>query len=1253
MTITGFDHTSGNAAPAGFAGTVALEGVPGGVAFIPASTPLIALNYYDGRFLRADDLNRERRAQRAYVDLSNQAGGAGLVNGFDVSISGGGRLQVSAGLAIDPKGRVLYLPEAVDAKISDLLAAATASGASGASGDSGQPGGGPAPSVAAFAPCEVATTTPTVPVVGGTQLYLIALAHAEGLCGNAEVFGRLCDDACITASDRPYIIDGVVLLLVPLVLHRALIGSSSVTLTDAHLRSSVASAYFADEWDAGASLLSATGLSSNVWCRGAPPLVGDLVPLGVLGSKGGSVGFLDEWIARRERMQSSPHLYWQGRMEMRPWPVFLAQVLQFQCQLAEALTAPAPVDGDDPCVDAHALLGESTKVIEGLVRQLATIGWNPDDTTDLDGRALARGTLAFDAFKKKVDRVMGGHLAGAAASGVLGTSFGASGGFGGAGGPAHVLIDRGIVELPAAGYLPIDLAARRSLRDQVERLLGAGVDLRFCAVRRDQIAHELERAQHMQRISLLRGLDDPNAIERVDILVPDGETRARTTSATGLGFDVDFALGYQEQPEEPERAIALAATGTGAPAAPGATDAAAAAPAGSSEREVDRAEGFEALAPRSRRFVRGVHMDPLRLPLRGAARVDAGPGSGLRVRLAGVGAASDGVRALQQLLLAVTQNRDEWSGAFTKLRKIRFGTAQPVLGDAQALAREVGRRSAAHRLTRTGSRVVSIARKPEQQVVAVAVTAWAASDPFGATKGDSVPLSATLDMYMPTTRSVGLSVRFDGRFEVIEHRSGFRGPEVVVRVIGNVTGQGANLRDAAEGGLNIDSTVVLAQTVENGEHVVAVGPPRGGRWVAISGWGGDPIEGKGSLILAGTDDERRRTLLLADDGTPSYGTRPPYAAGTVLTGQHIVDLVATQDDTIGDAGNRYHDFAVAALGILQGLHPDEPGWSEQAVQDLFPIGSAEVVVDITPTTDWVLFRRRRREDCEDTIAPVPTPSRVVTWFVKAETEDEAQRFSLVLRGGEGEKLPWTRIDTAEYDAGSATLREPGRFRTDYTSAGAGALIRFAGYASNGSGDPVGVARTQGLVGALAPDARLDEDGTVDLVGDPPPDQMVAGTEASVFFVTYDEPTKPTELSCVEVFTADVHTPNGQKLEQAIFAGDAVLTEEIDAKDKALTRLGDVQFDGANADPQDLAAVIDAFRAALEHLENQDDPRAGIGAGWIARDWADAGRAPEAEGQIKAVAEALPVPLETVVESDFSHAGRCPARLYVLLRRPNR
>jgi hypothetical protein len=109
----------------------------------------------------------------------------------------------------------------------------------------------------------------------------------------------------------------------------------------------------------------------------------------------------------------------------------------------------------------------------------------------------------------------------------------------------RVLISLGLCWMSPAGYLPVLAGSALSVNDQVRALLGEGLDLRFCITTADAVAHEVEAAQHMQRISLLQGLDDPLNKPHVDILVPDG-TALATGTATGTGL-YDAALGASTQ----------------------------------------------------------------------------------------------------------------------------------------------------------------------------------------------------------------------------------------------------------------------------------------------------------------------------------------------------------------------------------------------------------------------------------------------------------------------------------------------------------------------------------------------------------------------------------------------------------------------------------------------------------------------------------------------------------------------------------
>jgi hypothetical protein len=502
-----------------------LVGNQNGVTVIPQPTPLTRLNYFDGKFLRASDLNAEQLYLRRLVDISNQAGGPGVVHGYNLSLAAGGdNLNLGPGLAIDPQGRVLLLPEAVTIGVQNLI---DKSRQLKIAPSTVQVGAG------SFAECTVVTENPPDSVVRAGDLYLITIGFAEALCGQEDVFGKLCEDACITSTDRPYRVEGIILRAVPLQLQTPLPTSAVVALSQLHLRSRVASSYFKDERKKIASFISGDGLRSDVWCFGAEAAGGLDVPLGVIARAGNTTLFLDAWIARRERIDAPAKRYWQWRMAMRPWDVFLAQILQFQCQLA-GLFKQQPQgggNGDDPCASTRTLIREASDTVAKIANfyQAVTTRFTlqplilPQIASEEKSPTLEGGFTALDAFRKRLEAASAAFL-------IPSDKF---------------LIDGGIIELPSAGYLPVAPNSVVSVNEQVRRLLGKGVDLRFCIVRPDFVAHALEEAQHMERISLLQGLDDPKNKPKVDILVPNGEILKQKLLSPGLGFEAQLDVNSQ------------------------------------------------------------------------------------------------------------------------------------------------------------------------------------------------------------------------------------------------------------------------------------------------------------------------------------------------------------------------------------------------------------------------------------------------------------------------------------------------------------------------------------------------------------------------------------------------------------------------------------------------------------------------------------------------------------------------------------
>ncbi|HYU57928.1 MAG TPA: hypothetical protein VEO00_07760 [Actinomycetota bacterium] len=1145
MTAT---NGSGSA-PAGFDGTVVLTQGVSGLVFVPSPTPLTHLNFYDGKFLRAADLTLEQLGQRMLVELSNRAGGPGIAFGFDVSIGSNDVLSLSAGLAIDPQGRVLLLPAAVSMSVATLIQESRGLAIPAITEGTG--------GSATFALCDPAIPPPTVQSQAGTELYLLTIGHMEGLCGNEEVFGRLCDDNCVTADDRPYLLEGVVMRALPLRLSHALVTSTAVALGRVHLRSQVASAYFADEWDRGGTLLSSAGLAAATWCQGAAAMVGDAVPVGVLARAGTSTMFLDEWTARRERIEPPPRRYWDGRMELRPWDVFLAQVLQFQCQLSEILSGGArglPGGGTDPCDDAHTLLDESVRLIK-----------------ELGKRATAGKQIDPELFEK----LPGLATFGSRSEAVLDRLPVSSG---------RILIDGGIVELPPAGYLPVDPHSTVALSDQVRRLLGEGLDLRFCAVRRDQIAHELERAQHMNRISLLAGLDDPANKQNVDILVPDGTVSTVPAKTTGIGLDVDAAIG-----------------------------------------STTRSMVFNRSLSDSSRLVTDAATDPSALPIRGAARLTPTAAGGLQFVSAGSFVTGDrtAMIGVMRTMARSATGAESFRNAVDRLTNL--GDEVPESQPMEVLANEIHRSAAVARAGDEEIRAVSLEQPAEGPQTAVMwVTFTTDRDPFTVSTG-TVGVQASIDTYAPGRPALSVRQELIGRLEILHSsETPTGGREVGVKFTASLDARHLGLRGIDEAPPSVSFLLTLTSETSAGLRRIKVSTTGEKKvlFAFTAGWQGSPIEANARLVAE--------------------------VQGEVAAGFGALALLH-EDATITQQGNEYHDIALQALIVLQGWILDDPGFLARAVQLLFPTQQGTGTSRVGATTDWVLFRRRRREDCgEVAVVPQPVgPSVVATWFTKAESLGEAGAIGSRLGSGElGDEVEWTRIGSAEFDSGTATrLTSATELQQQWLNAGAGRAIGYAGYASTG-GEPVAFAqpRAQALVAGVAQVAPLDVGGKVEVVVNPPRAQMVAGTEGSVFFVTLEPPQH--RVSCVEVFIVDDvnSSPEGKMRLKALEQGDVV---QLD--DQAVQSKGRVTFTDDQPDLGQLQQVEDAVaeaQAEFAHgLFQQRFPRV---LAWVASSFDSDPDGPGAKMAI-VVADRLGVPFfgPKVLNVDFDPGASCPVRLYVL------
>lgn len=485
-----------------------------GMATIEQGTILTRLHYFDGKFLRAEALTLEQEYHRALVRLSNLAGGWGVVHGLGISVASN-LLTVTPGLAMTPAGNTVLLSNAISVEVAKLIdAAAPAPASAGA---------------ATFHDCQAGAAAPTA-TAPGIGYYEITVGPLQGLCGNEEVFGKLCEDACVTDSQSPYWKEGMMLRLRPITL--TLPASSAVPPAAVHLRNRVAAAYFGAEPWLAASLLSGAGLASSAWCNPATLYNRDEVPIGLLVQEGATTRLIDAWSARRERMATQARGYWQGRMTMRPWNVFLAQILQFQCQLPAVFT-PGPAPEGDDCEEIRDLLKHSLKELRKLQEGYAAS--SQQILKMLKEQGLENASQYASDFAGS-DAQLGKLTTALAEAQDAYPALPAK----------RLLINAGFLDLPPAGYLPVD-PTRPTINEQLKRFFGEGVKLFFCTARPDYLPHAVEEVQHMERISLTRGLDDVAQIEDVEIFVPNGKIVDSAGTDAGVYWNLamsELALTY-------------------------------------------------------------------------------------------------------------------------------------------------------------------------------------------------------------------------------------------------------------------------------------------------------------------------------------------------------------------------------------------------------------------------------------------------------------------------------------------------------------------------------------------------------------------------------------------------------------------------------------------------------------------------------------------------------------------------------------
>lgn len=1032
-----------------------------GIALIPKPTALTRLNYFDGKFLRAADLQSEQEYHRQLQQMATRAGGSGVVHGFDLQLLAGDQVELGAGLAIDAQGRVLHLPMEAAVQVEELLRRSR--------GDTVALAGGAKGSVV-FTLCETAAVTAVTPVLAGTTLYVLGLSHAEALCGQEDVFGKPCESVCASGTERPQRLEGVVLRALPLQLVSPLPQSSAETMQSLHLRSRVASAWFADEARQVESLISGSGLLSSLWCRGAAPASGasgDFLPLAVLARAGGHTVFMDAWTARRERVDGPPRRYWQWRMMMRPWDAFLAQVLQFQCQLRDGLSR-TPRPDDDPCADLRKAVVEVGDILTQLDRQYQASS----------ARLAVRDAAAFGTAEAvPISRTL---LASAvqragSARGTLNSQLRLQ--------PTdRLLIRRGIVELPSAGYLPVAPGSAFPVNEQVRRLLGDGVDLRFCVVRPDFVAHALQEAQHMQRISLLRGLDNPQQKEEVDVLVPDGQILS-AANPQGAGWEVRLASSAKTNLIVATRTQREVMTG-----------------AARSERQPDGALSF---------FFAGLVETASRDAALAALKTWAGErDNGLEQTLwKSVDLQRSSVNNIHSTATAVPTKKARATASTTTT--LADPTPQELASRFGALREEAVayRMKALERVANTATTsgirhfeglkaaALSGVVAKDSDHTALWLALKSETDPFTAAEGSRVDVSMDLSLISPKSSGsqfvdigiVGAQLIVDSRVasgQRLVVQGTLRGAAIIAGLVGTL----AN----AQRGLQFSVPVIISTE-----------PTDEGRSTKVEvDFSALLFDNRGFLGL----DRLGARVLSAQDGKLASVQLQLSAQGVDLDFSSRL----TRNEAVLRLGHPMRAASETAIDVIA-TRESATNFSTQARSDLFGQRAPQAdAITVRATLDWVLFHRRRNKQCGAApSAPVLEQRRYELHHLKAKTEEQLRAARAAVVAGNAaaiRKLGFAPIGAVAFEGGRSSIGTPtAELLQDWQAADPGSRMRFGAIGSQGAaqgeGDALAQARLAGLELTLA-QGELDralENQVLPVL----PALGLAGWDGAVFLITQD------------------------------------------------------------------------------------------------------------------------------------------------------
>jgi hypothetical protein len=358
--------------------TAGTSATPGGV---PVGASLEQLIYFNGRFLKAEDLGLEQQSTLTRIALSERAQGAGVSYGFHVvpfqqalpasyvnnvastvyermlkrksewtdvfkdgtdgldderrkrladaihevceqEPSGGGDVcfLIGPGHGADGYGHDLYSKSEQKVRLSALIDDFVK-----------------APVSCSFPGPAVSPTT----IVGGapplTGAFLLTVLLHENDHGKVPVYGVQCSDNLDSACSFGYRATGLALKLVHFsALEGAVTGGDPYFWRGAGVR-----AYTTRETQVRGSRLADMSASLPFSAGAAAPETGTHVPIGIVYLQNGNFVSFDEWAAKRLR-EPGEAAYWLRSLTHPPRNSQLARVLQFEAQVTESLAYARP-----------------------------------------------------------------------------------------------------------------------------------------------------------------------------------------------------------------------------------------------------------------------------------------------------------------------------------------------------------------------------------------------------------------------------------------------------------------------------------------------------------------------------------------------------------------------------------------------------------------------------------------------------------------------------------------------------------------------------------------------------------------------------------------------------------------------------------------------------------------------------------------------------------------------------------------------